>query len=113
MTLMDNAASAFRTAFSDFQSGEADRALSAVRGASAGILLFFKEALRRLSPDNSNEVLVKSQIVPVRVAGGGVGFVGKGKKTVNVPQIEERFEGLGGISGLETIQAVADAPEQH
>jgi hypothetical protein len=68
--------------------------LAAVRGIHAGILLLYKEALRRLSPTNSDEALIRTKILPKRDAQGNIYFVGDGKKTVDVHQIRERFASL-------------------
>jgi hypothetical protein len=68
--------------------------LSAVRNIHAGILLLYKEALRRESPDDSDDVLLKARNLPSRDSTGKVVIVGAGKKTVDVQQIKERFEGL-------------------
>lgn len=69
--------------------------LSAVRNLHSGVLLLFKEALRRKSPANSNDVLVKAQMRPEIDKDGNLVFVGSGKKTVDIFQIKERFSGLG------------------
>jgi hypothetical protein len=58
-------------------------------------LLLYKEALLRLSPDESNEVLVKARIIPTRGPNGEIVFKGDGKKTADIQQIKERFEELG------------------
>jgi len=67
--------------------------LSALRNISAGVLLLFKEKLRQLSPEDSDEVLIKQRISP-KIEVDGVVFFGAGKKTVDVIQIIERFESL-------------------
>jgi hypothetical protein len=95
MDLLANAIESIRAGVEDYEDGSHGRLLAAVRSIHAGILLLYKEALRRLSPAGSNEVLVKARIAPTRNAKGNVEFVGEGKKTVEVQQIKERFEGLG------------------
>lgn len=55
--------------------------LSAVRNIHAGILLLYKEALRRLSPQGSQEVLIKAKVIPKRSKNGEIQFVGSGRKT--------------------------------
>lgn len=94
-SLIDNAALSLKMGIEDYQSNEPERALSAVRNITAGVLLLFKEKLRLLSPDGSDEVLLKERILPVRADSGAVSFKGIGKKTVTVQQINERFESLG------------------
>jgi hypothetical protein len=94
-SLIDNAALSLKMGIEDYQSNEPERALSAVRNITAGVLLLFKEKLRLLSPDGSDEVLLKERILPVRADSGAVSFKGIGKKTVTVKQINDRFESLG------------------
>jgi hypothetical protein len=95
MTLLENAVSAVRLGVEDFQSTDKARLVSAVRNITAGVLLLFKEKLRRLSPSNSDEVLLKERLRPVLLASGELTFAGVGRKTVDVQQIRERFEALG------------------
>jgi hypothetical protein len=94
-SLIDNAALSLKMGIEDYQSPKPERALSAVRNVTAGVLLLFKEKLRLLSPDGSDEVLLKEKILPVRADSGAVSFKGIGKKTVTVQQIKERFKSLG------------------
>lgn len=93
-TILTNAVQSIQIGIEDFQSNDPRRALSAIRNITAGILLLFKEKLRELSPDGSDEVLIKQRIQPEFDANGNVVFRGDGKKTVDVPQIEERFSSL-------------------
>jgi hypothetical protein len=93
-TILKNAITSIQLGVEDHQSGDERRSLSAVRNLTAGILLLFKEKLRRLSPSSSDEVLLKKNIRPTRGAGGGVTFQGEGKKTVDVQEIKERFKSL-------------------
>src|SRR5262245_27857245 len=95
MDLLENAVESIRLGVEDFQSGTHARLISAVRNIHAGILLLYKEALRRMSPEGSNEVLVKAKIVPSLDVDGDVLFVGTGKKTADTQQIRERFDALG------------------
>ncbi len=94
MALLDNAIKSIQVGVEDYQNGAEDRLLASVRNIHAGILLLYKEALLRLSPTNSNEVLIKAKIVPTLDGVGNLIFVGSGGKTVDVQQIEERFEQL-------------------
>ncbi len=94
MHLLENAVLSIRVGTEDFETGEPERMLSAVRNIYAGLLLLYKEKLRRLSPPNSNECLVKERIVPSKDDAGKIQFTGIGKKTVSVPQIKERFQKL-------------------
>jgi len=109
MDLLENAVESIRVGVEDFQAGTHARLLSAVRNIHAGILLLYKEALRRMSPADSDEVLVKSKIVPALDADGEVVFVGSGTKTADTQQIKERFEGLAISTDWKRFDSIAKA----
>lgn len=109
MDLLSNAIESIRLGVEDFEAGMHPRLMAAVRNIHAGILLLYKESLRRLSPENSNEALVKSKIVPSLDESGELVFVGKGGKTANTQQIRERFEGLGISTDWKRFDVVASA----
>jgi hypothetical protein len=92
--LLTNAAQSIQIGIEDYRSTDPKRVLSGVRNITAGVLLLFKEKLRQLSPDQSDEVLLKQKIEPKFSADNQVEFRGAGKKTVDVQQIRERFESL-------------------
>jgi len=94
-TILNNAISPIQIGVEDYKSGDQRRLLSAVRNITSGILLLFKEKLRRLSPSGSDEVLIKKRVLPVRTSDGNVNFSGDGDKTVDVQEIKERFRSLG------------------
>lgn len=94
-TILSNAVSSIQLGVEDYQSPDVRRVLSAVRNLSAGILLLFKERLRQLSPEGSDEVLIKQAIRPIISRRDSIEFHGAGKKTVDVHQIQERFKSLG------------------
>ena len=94
MTLLENAAKSVRLGLEDFDSEDDDRLLSAARNLHAGVILLYKEKLRRLSPEGTEEALLKKDVRPVIDDGGAVTWVGKGKKTVDIQQIKERFKTL-------------------
>lgn len=93
-TLLTNAVISIQLGLEDYNSTDPKRALSSVRNLSAGTLLLFKEKLRLLSAADSDEVLIKQFILPKMNKKGEVFFVGKGKKTVDVEQIKQRFKSL-------------------
>lgn len=74
----------------------------------AGVLLLFKEKLRRLSPEDSDEVLIKARVLPIADANGFVSFRGSGGKTVDVSEIRERFKALGIKTDWERVRALVD-----
>lgn len=94
MSLAQNAIDSIQIGVEDYLSADERRQLSAVRNITAGILLLYKEKLCRMSPSHDKEALIKKEIRPVDDGTGNIVFVGKGKKTVDVRQIKERFESL-------------------
>lgn len=66
-----------------------------MRNIYASLLLFLKEGLSRNSPSDSNEVLLKANILPIRDHEGRILFLGSGSKTVNSHTIQERYKSLG------------------
>jgi hypothetical protein len=107
-TILTNAISSIQIGVEDYQSKDTSRTLSAVRNMVAGILLLFKERLRQLSPTGSDEALIKKIIQPVITGDGSVQFRGKGKRTVDVQEIRERFESLQISVDWRRLQAIID-----
>ncbi|WP_321903936.1 hypothetical protein [Paraburkholderia tropica] len=105
-TILKNAIVSIQIGVEDYLSGDERRGLSAVRNLVAGILLLFKEKLRRLSPADSGEVLVKKTLRPVRNPSGSLRFRGQGKKTVDVQDIKERFTSLGVVADFARLDVV-------
>ena len=94
MDLLSNAIQSIALAVDDFDSSDHERLLSCTRNLIAGILLLFKHKLSTLSPADSEEVLVKEKILPFINSAGELQWKGRGRKTVNVQQIRERFKSL-------------------
>ena len=91
--LLKNAVSSIQIGIEDYQSKDERRLLSSIRNITSGMLLLFKEKLRDLSPDDSDEVLIKKNIKP-KISDGKVHFIGTGSKTVDVQEIKNRFKSL-------------------
>lgn len=106
MSLLKNASQSIRLGFEDFESEDDERLLSAARNLHAGLLLLYKEKLRRLSPNGSDEILLKQQIEPALDSAGVLTFVGKGRKTVDTQKIKERFKSLGISADWKTLDEV-------
>lgn len=83
MNILKNSIDSIQLGIDDFESNEDKRIISSVRNLYAGILLLFKELLLRLSPSSSNEVLLKTLVLPLKQSNGTIFFKGIGKKTVN------------------------------
>ncbi len=93
MSILQNAIDSIELGVEDYQSDRPRRILSAVRNFYAGILLLFKHKLASLS-QSDDEALLKQRILPFE-ENGKIVWKGKGKKTVDFQQIQERFESLG------------------
>lgn len=92
-TILDNAVQSIQIGIEDYRSEDTRRLLSAVRNLQAGILLLCKEQLRRLSPNNSDEVLLKLRTRPV-MRDGTITMIGEGRRTVDQNQIKQVFQQL-------------------
>lgn len=95
MSILKNAIHSIAIGLEDFKSIDERRIVSSTRNIFAGILLLFKHRLCELSPEDSDEALIKQRVLPAFDATGAVNWIGKGKKTVDVQNIKERFESLG------------------
>lgn len=109
MNLLTNAVSSINVGVEDYKAGTPERLLSAVRNIHAGVLLLYKEALRRRSPAGTDDVLLKSVIRPQTNAAGELVFVGSGKKTVEVFEMQRRFEALGIYTDWKLLKKIGDA----
>lgn len=95
MSFLTNAKNSIIMGLEDYSSSRPERLISCTRNLFSGILLLFKHKLNLLSPADSNEVLIKEKVVPDLGPNGHVKWVGRGKRTVDVQQIRERFQSLG------------------
>lgn len=91
MSLLNNAVGAIQIAIDDFDSNDERRVLAAIRNLHSGILLLCKVKLQRMSPADSDEVLLKQSIRPQPAPDGSILWVGRGTKTADQQTIKERF----------------------
>jgi len=108
VSLIVNAVGAIQIAIEDFESSDDRRLHAAIRNLHAGILLLCKVKLQRLSPQGSNEVLLKQKVEPHRAADGTITWVGTGKKTVDQQSIKERFKSLGVSLEWKQLESIND-----
>ncbi len=94
MSLLINAVESVQVGIEDYLMNDSKRYLSAARNICAAVLLLYKEKLCRLSPLHDKEALIKKDIRPTYDDEGNVIFIGKGKRTVDVQEIKERFSSL-------------------
>ena len=95
MSIMNNEVDSIVLGLEDYESSDKRRLISCARNIFAGILLLFKHKLSAFSPKDSDEVLIKQRVLPKKDSTGQIVWSGKGKKTVDVQQIKERFDSLG------------------
>ena len=108
MGLLGNAVESIQVGVEDYEVATHPRLLSAVRNIHAGVVLLYKEALRRRSPEGSNDVLVMADLIPCETDSGEIQFIGVGKKTVNVQQIKKRFASLKIQTDWERFDAISN-----
>lgn len=90
LSLFANAIKSIELGAEDFERAKSEpwRAISAVRNFYAGVLLLLKERLRVESP-----ALIYEKLQPVK-GPSGITWAGKGKKTVDLAAIRERWSDL-------------------
>lgn len=113
--LLANAITSIEVGVEDYKLANPRRAASAVRNLYAGVLLLLKEKLRRESPPGSNDGLIYERVEFTKCP-QGIAFVGKGKKTIDVEQIRERFKSLGlalDDARLEQLRRIRNDIEHH
>ncbi len=106
-SILKNAVQSIQIGVEDFQSPDPRRALSATRNITAGVLLLFKEKLRMMSPKDSDEALIKQNLIPKLDSSGVVVFKGEGKKTVDVQQLKDRFKSLDIVVDWSTFDKIS------
>ena len=95
MSILKNAVETIQIGLEDYENKDPRRSLSAIRNISAGILLLFKEKLRELSPEGSDEVFIKKDFrLSLNSKRAEVTLRGVGDKTVDVYQIQKHFKDL-------------------
>jgi len=94
MSILQNAIDSIAIGLEDYESTDGRRIVSSTRNIFAGILLLFKHKLCELSPKGTDEALIKQRVLPTIDSTGAVNWIGKGTKTVDVFNIEERFKSL-------------------
>ena len=94
MEIFENGIAGIELGIEDFKRSEQDprRLHSAVRNLYAGTLLLLKSKLAELSK-NENYALIQKEIKPVK-RNGSISWIGSGKKTIDVHQMQERFKSM-------------------
>ena len=116
MSLLDNAVGSIQIAIEDFNSNDHRRVLAAIRNLHAGILLLCKVKLQRMSPPDSDEVLLKQSIRPQPAPDGSIRWIGAGAKTADQQAIKDRFSALRiplDWRRLETVSQIRNTAEHY
>lgn len=118
MAILKNAVESIQIGMEDFHDDDHRRVLSAIRNIYSGILLLFKYKLQQLSPEGSDEVLLKTKVLPVLDSTTGeIVWKGKGKKTVEVFDIKERLTALGVVdidwNKVDSLQKIRNDIEHY
>lgn len=106
MSIYKNAVDSIALGIEDYNSADSRRLVSATRNLVAGILLLIKHRLAQLSPAGTDDALIKQQVLPIPDGAGGVTWKGKGSKTVDVQQMEDRCTSLGVKVDWKLVQRV-------
>ncbi len=93
--LFENAIQSIRLGVEDYQAGEPARALSAVRNFYAGVLLLAKEVLVRKAPNAGESEIIAANYNPVPDKTGGVKYIPKSRRTIDLNTIGQRFKDFG------------------
>ena len=93
--LFENAVQSIQLGVEDYKANKPARALSAVRNFYAGLLLMAKEVLMRKVPNADENEIIAADYKPMPDSLGGVKYVAKSKRTIDLETIGERFKDFG------------------
>ena len=93
--LLANAIASIRIGVEDYEIGDSDRALSAVRNLHAGLLLLAKWVLVSKVPRANEDDLLAAAYTPVPDKTGGVIYQPLGRRTIGLQDIRRRFKSFG------------------
>ena len=94
-SLFENAVASIRMGIEDYQSNVSARALSATRNFHAGLLLLAKEVLVRKVSGVEEEIVIAADYKLIPDGFGGIRFVPKSKRTINLETIGTRYNDFG------------------
>ncbi|OGV45134.1 MAG: hypothetical protein A2X46_11000 [Lentisphaerae bacterium GWF2_57_35] len=106
MSIYKNAIDSIILGIEDFNAADPRRLISATRNLVAGVLLLIKYKLAVLSPPGTDEVLLKERVLPEADGMGGITWKGKGHKTVDVRNMEERCVALGVVVDWNLVRKI-------
>ncbi len=92
-----NAIQSIRLGIEDYKQGKKDscRYISSIRNINAGVLLLFKSYLSNISPENSDEILIKKNIkITMCSKTKTLKFEGESKNTINWKETLKRYKDL-------------------
>jgi DNA-directed RNA polymerase subunit M/transcription elongation factor TFIIS len=106
--LLENAVVSIQLGLEDFATENDRRIISAARNLYSGVLLLCKEVLRRLSPPDSNDVLIRVRKKVLKDSNGRIQHVGDGNKTIDRAEIEDTFKQLKLAVDLSKLKRLAE-----
>lgn len=106
--LLENSVLSIQLGLEDFASADERRIISAARNLYSGVLLLAKEVLRQLSPEGSNDILIRIKKRAIKQADGTIMLVGDGDKTIDRSEIEQTFKQLKLAVDLSNLKRLAD-----
>ena len=107
MKILDNAIDSIVLGLQDYKSDDPRRLLSCTRNMFSGILLLFKCKLSLLSPEGTDESLIKQKVLPTKEAAGNINWEGKGKKLLMYNKFPKGLNLLRlMLTGKESLQSI-------
>ncbi len=93
--LFDNAVQSIKLGLEDYEANDPTRTLSAIRNFYAGLLLLSKEVLVRAVPGADEWDVIAANYKPKRNRAGVIKYVPRGKVSIDLNGIGERFNDFG------------------
>lgn len=93
--LLANAIASIKIGVEDYETGDAARALSAVRNLHAGLLLLAKWVLVSKVSNANKDDIIATAYTPVSDGADGVNYEPLGSRTIGLADIRRRFKSFG------------------
>lgn len=106
--LFDNAVQSIRLGLEDYQANDSTRTLSAIRNFHAGLLLLAKEVLVRAVPGADEWDVIAANYKPKRNKAGVIKYVPRGRVSIDLNGIGERFNDFGLSIDKEALKKIGN-----
>ena len=114
--MFQNAANSLRLGVEDYLMNDPPRTLSAIRNFYSGLLLLAKEVLVRAAPRAREHQIIAEHYKPVPDGSGGVKYVAKSQRTIDLATIGDRFKDFSisiDHSALKELGRIRNEIEHH